>query len=130
MPSVAPCQEFKYWLAYIYVIGAAFWNFVGAGVFGGGTLNPPLVNYYEHGTFLTLTACYGKACIGRHQCAQKNVLMAETKLYSSSTSGMTCHLSNVVQGCEMPNATMSPTASGLSVGTVRWQCWSFSSVTT
>src|SRR5665213_3216829 len=47
-------QDFKYRLAYTYVIGAAFWNFVGAGVFGGGTLNAPLVNYYEHGTFLTL----------------------------------------------------------------------------
>ena len=53
-------QEFKYRLAYTYVIGSAFWNFVGAGVFGGGT---PLVNYYEHGTFLTLnhahTALFG-----------------------------------------------------------------------
>jgi nitric oxide reductase subunit B len=47
-------REFHYSLAYTYVIGAAFWNFVGAGVFGGGTLNAPLVNYYEHGTFLTL----------------------------------------------------------------------------
>jgi nitric oxide reductase subunit B len=47
-------REFKYGLAYTYIIGAAFWNFVGAGVFGGGTLNAPLVNYYEHGTFLTL----------------------------------------------------------------------------
>jgi nitric oxide reductase subunit B len=47
-------QEFNYRLAYIYIIGAAFWNFVGAGVFGGGTLNAPLINYYEHGTFLTL----------------------------------------------------------------------------
>jgi nitric oxide reductase subunit B len=47
-------QEFKYGLAYTYIIGAAFWNFVGAGVFGGGTLNAPLINYYEHGTFLTL----------------------------------------------------------------------------
>ncbi|MGH8141314.1 MAG: cbb3-type cytochrome c oxidase subunit I, partial [Steroidobacteraceae bacterium] len=41
----------------------AFWNFVGAGVFGGGTLNAPLANYYEHGTFLTLnhahTALFG-----------------------------------------------------------------------
>ena len=46
--------EFKYGLAYTYIIGAAFWNFVGAGVFGGGTLNAPLINYYEHGTFLTL----------------------------------------------------------------------------
>ncbi len=56
-------QEFNYHLAYTYVIGAAFWNFVGAGVFGGGTLNAPLVNYYEHGTFLTLnhahTALFG-----------------------------------------------------------------------
>jgi nitric oxide reductase subunit B len=55
--------EFKYGLAYLYVIGAAFWNFVGAGVFGGGTLNAPLVNYYEHATFLTLnhahTALFG-----------------------------------------------------------------------
>jgi len=55
--------EFKYRLAYFYVIGAAFWNFVGAGVFGGGTLNAPLANYYEHGTFLTLnhahTALFG-----------------------------------------------------------------------
>lgn len=55
--------DFKYSLAYLYIIGAAFWNFVGAGVFGGGTLNAPLVNYYEHGTFLTLnhahTALFG-----------------------------------------------------------------------
>jgi len=45
---------FKYNLAYLFIIGAAFWNFVGAGVFGGGLINAPLVNYYEHGTFLTL----------------------------------------------------------------------------
>jgi nitric oxide reductase subunit B len=55
--------EFKYGLAYTYILGAAFWNFVGAGVFGGGVLNAPLVNYYEHGTFLTLnhahTALFG-----------------------------------------------------------------------
>ena len=47
-------EGFQYKLAYLYILGAAFWNFVGAGVFGGGTLNAPLVNYYEHGTFLTL----------------------------------------------------------------------------
>ena len=45
---------FDYGLAYLYILGSAFWNFVGAGVFGGGTINAPLVNYYEHGTFLTL----------------------------------------------------------------------------
>jgi nitric oxide reductase subunit B len=47
-------ESFNYGLAYTYILGSAFWNFVGAGVFGGGTLNAPLVNYYEHGTFLTL----------------------------------------------------------------------------
>jgi len=60
---IKAARGFKYGLAYTYVIGAAFWNFVGAGVFGGGTLNAPLVNYYEHGTFLTLnhahTALFG-----------------------------------------------------------------------
>lgn len=56
-------KTFSYNLAYLYILGAAFWNFVGAGVFGGGTLNAPLVNYYEHGTFLSLnhahTALFG-----------------------------------------------------------------------
>lgn len=55
--------NFTYKLAYLYILGAAFWNFVGAGVFGGGTLNAPLVNFYEHGTFLSLnhahTALFG-----------------------------------------------------------------------
>ena len=41
-------------MAFLYVFGSAVWNFIGAGVFGGGTLNAPLINYYEHGTFLTL----------------------------------------------------------------------------
>ncbi len=64
-------EEFKYRLAYTYIIGAAFWNFVGAGVFGGGTLNAPLINYYEHGTFLTLNhahmalfGAFGELAIG------------------------------------------------------------------
>ena len=56
---------FDYGLAYLYILGSAFWNFVGAGVFGGGTLNAPLVNYYEHGTFLTLnhahTSLFGRS---------------------------------------------------------------------
>lgn len=55
--------KFDYNLSFLYILGASFWNFVGAGVFGGGTLNAPLINYYEHGTFLTLnhahTALFG-----------------------------------------------------------------------
>ncbi len=56
-------RDFPYSLAYLYILGSAFWNFVGAGVFGGATINAPLVNYYEHATFLTLnhahTAMFG-----------------------------------------------------------------------
>lgn len=56
-------NNFPYHLTYLYILGAAFWNFVGAGVFGGGTINAPLINYYEHATFLTLnhahTALFG-----------------------------------------------------------------------
>ncbi|MCQ9156632.1 nitric-oxide reductase large subunit [Acidomonas methanolica] len=64
-------EDFRYRLGTIYVIGAAFWNFVGAGVYGGGLLNAPLVNYYEHGTFLTLNhahsslfGAFGELAIG------------------------------------------------------------------
>src|SRR3989344_243871 len=60
---IKPNQTFAYRLAFLYILGSAFWNFVGAGVFGGATINAPLVNYYEHGTFLTLnhahTAMFG-----------------------------------------------------------------------
>lgn len=54
--------NFKYRLAFLFILGSAFWNFVGAGVFGAA-INAPLMNYYEHGTFLTLnhahTAMFG-----------------------------------------------------------------------
>lgn len=63
--------DFQYRVGYMYIIGAAFWNFVGAGVYGGGILNAPLVNYYEHGTFLTLNhahaslfGAFGELAIG------------------------------------------------------------------
>lgn len=54
---------FPYRLAFLYILGSAVWNFIGAGVFGGATINAPIVNYYEHATFLTLnhahTAMFG-----------------------------------------------------------------------
>lgn len=33
-----------------FLVASSFWNFLGAGVFG--FINLPLVNYYEHGTYL------------------------------------------------------------------------------
>lgn len=38
---------------FLFIIGVTFWNFFGAGVFGL-IINLPIVNYYEHGTYLTV----------------------------------------------------------------------------
>lgn len=45
--------EFPYSIPFLFIVGATLWNFVGAGVLGF-FLNLPVLNYYEHGTFLTL----------------------------------------------------------------------------
>lgn len=45
--------DFPYRLAFLFILGSVVWNFVGAGVFGG-IINAPLINYYEHATFLTM----------------------------------------------------------------------------
>ncbi len=39
--------------AFLFLIGVNFWNFLGAGVLGF-MINLPIVNYYEHGTYLTV----------------------------------------------------------------------------
>jgi nitric oxide reductase subunit B len=39
--------------AFLFLIGVNFWNFFGAGVLGF-MINLPIVNYYEHGTYLTV----------------------------------------------------------------------------
>lgn len=39
--------------AFLFLIAVNFWNFMGAGVFGF-IINLPIVNYYEHGTYLTV----------------------------------------------------------------------------
>jgi nitric oxide reductase subunit B len=55
-------KGFAHRVALTYIMGAGVWNFFGAGVLGG-LINTPLMNYYEHGTFLTLahahTAMFG-----------------------------------------------------------------------
>ncbi len=38
---------------FLFLIGVNFWNFFGAGVFGL-MINLPIMNYYEHGTYLTV----------------------------------------------------------------------------
>lgn len=46
-------EEFPYRWPLYFIIASSFWNFLGAGVFGF-LINLPIVNYYEHGTYLTM----------------------------------------------------------------------------
>jgi nitric oxide reductase subunit B len=39
--------------AFLFLVGVNFWNFMGAGVFGF-MINLPIVNYFQHGTYLTV----------------------------------------------------------------------------
>lgn len=44
--------QFPYRWPLMFLIASSFWNFIGAGVFGF-IINLPIINYYEHGTYLT-----------------------------------------------------------------------------
>ncbi|WP_411968855.1 nitric-oxide reductase large subunit [Haloferax sp. YSSS75] len=46
-------SSFPYRLPFMFIIASGVWNFVGAGVLGF-FINLPLINYYEHGTYLTV----------------------------------------------------------------------------
>ena len=46
-------ESFPQRTAFMYFTSAAVWNVLGAGVLGA-IINPPAVNYYAHGSFLTL----------------------------------------------------------------------------
>ncbi len=45
-------KEFPYRWPLYFLTASSFWNFLGAGVFGF-LINLPIINYYEHGTYLT-----------------------------------------------------------------------------
>ena len=55
-------REFPYRWPLYFLIASSVWNFVGAGMFGF-LINLPIVNYYEHATYLTVnhghTALFG-----------------------------------------------------------------------
>ncbi len=48
-----PAATFGLAEPFLFLIGVNFWNFFGAGVFGFA-INLPIVNYYQHGTYLTV----------------------------------------------------------------------------
>lgn len=63
-------KEFPYKASFWFLIAVAFWNLTGAGVLGF-LINLPVVNYFEHGSFLTaahghgaLVGVYGMLGIG------------------------------------------------------------------
>ena len=53
---------FSYKWPMYFLVAASFWNFLGAGVFGF-LINLPIINFFEHGTYLTMhhghTAMFG-----------------------------------------------------------------------
>lgn len=55
-------ETFSYKWPMYFLVAASFWNFLGAGIFGF-VINLPIINYYEHGTYLTMhhghTAMFG-----------------------------------------------------------------------
>jgi nitric oxide reductase subunit B len=70
--------------AFLFLIGVNFWNFFGAGVLGF-MINLPIVNYYQHGTYLTvnhghaaLMGVYGNLAIAAMLfCSRWNLLPAQ-----------------------------------------------------
>ena len=51
-------KEFPYRWPMYFLVASSFWNFLGASVFGF-LINLPIVNYYEHGTYLTMNHAHG-----------------------------------------------------------------------
>jgi len=46
-------EAFPYTIPLLFIVGSSVWNFVGGGVLGF-FINLPVINYYEHGTYLTV----------------------------------------------------------------------------
>ncbi|MGQ9655317.1 MAG: cbb3-type cytochrome c oxidase subunit I, partial [Thermodesulfobacteriota bacterium] len=51
-------KDFPYKWPLYFLVASSFWNFLGAAVFGF-LINLPIVNYYEHGTYLTMNHGHG-----------------------------------------------------------------------
>ena len=50
--------QFSYKWPMYFLVASSFWNFLGAGVFGF-LINLPVINYFEHGTYLTVNHGHG-----------------------------------------------------------------------
>jgi nitric oxide reductase subunit B len=98
-------QSFAYRIPFLFLISVAFWNLLGAGVLGV-LINLPIVNYYEHGSFLTanhghaaLMGVFGMLAIGLALYCVRN-LVTETgwarRLFTLSFWGLNAGLLGMV----------------------------------
>ncbi len=76
-------RDFPQGAAFKFLAGSGLWNFFGAGVLGG-LINSPLINYYEHGSFLTLAhahaalfGAFGLLGLGLMYFALRNIVQPE-----------------------------------------------------
>ena len=80
--SAVTGSSFGFSEAFLFLIAVNFWNFFGAGVFGL-IINLPIMNYYEHGTYLTvnhghaaLMGVYGNLSIAAVLFCSRHVIIA------------------------------------------------------
>ena len=80
--NAAKGSSFGFSEAFLFLIAVNFWNFFGAGVFGL-IINLPIINYYEHGTYLTvnhghaaLMGVYGNLSIAAVLFCSRHVIIS------------------------------------------------------
>jgi nitric oxide reductase subunit B len=98
-------QAFAYRIPFLFLVAVAFWNLLGAGVLGF-LINLPIVNYYEHGSFLTanhghaaLMGVFGMLAIGLALYCVRNVVTEagwSKRLFTLSFWGLNAGLFGMV----------------------------------
>lgn len=97
--------DFPYKHTFAFLIAVAFWNMFGAGVLGF-LINLPIVNYYEHGSFLTanhghgaLMGVFGMLALALALYCVRNVVTERgfaTKLFRLSFWGLNVGLMGMI----------------------------------
>lgn len=91
-------KRFPQRVAFLFFTSAAVWNLVGAGLLGE-IINPPIINYYEHGEFMTLAhahasmmGVFGILAFGLvYYCLRE---MVKTEFWSDKLSTRVMHCFN------------------------------------
>ena len=106
---------FAYRHVFMFLMAVAIWNLFGAGVLGF-LINLPIVNYYEHGSFLTanhghgaLMGVFGMLAIAVGLYSVRNVVREECwsrKLFTLSFWGLNVGLMGMLLTTLMPIGVM------------------------